>query len=154
MSGEAMLQLKGLPLFDGDDLKYKRWARKFKNFASLNDFVDIMEGGEEVPEKTDANTDAEKAVIKRARQGYNYLSMACKGKAEDIVDTVSDRDLPRAWKMLEDTFKPRIYRHMVSLITQYNNLYLKDFTIDPAVWFNELEARSQFVRPCGDRSCL
>jgi Reverse transcriptase (RNA-dependent DNA polymerase) len=149
MSGETMSQLKALPLFDGDDMKYKRWARKFKNFASLNDLLDILEGRETVPVKTDANTDAEKAIIKRACQGYNYLSMACKGKAEDIVDTVSDRDLPRAWKMLEDTFKPRTYRHMVSLITQYNNLYLKDFNIDPAVWFNELSEMRQEINSYG-----
>jgi hypothetical protein len=66
MSGETMSQLKALPLFDGDDMKYKRWARKFKNFASLNDLLDILEGRETVPVKTDANTDAEKAIIKRA----------------------------------------------------------------------------------------
>jgi hypothetical protein len=100
MSGETMSQLKNLPLFDGDDLKYKRWARKFKNFASLNEFLEIMEGDETVPVKTDANTDDEKKVIKRAVQGYNYLSMACKGKAEDIVDTVSNRDLAEAWRKL------------------------------------------------------
>jgi hypothetical protein len=42
-------------------------------------------------------------------------------------------------------FKPRTYRRMVLLIT----LYLKDFTIDPAVWFNELAEMRQEVNSFG-----
>lgn len=145
MSDGYLSSVKGLPLFKGESLNYKKWTKKFIVIARVYDFYDILTG---VPRALDDDetkwSDEDRAWVKRKYIGHSYLTMSLSGKAEEMIQSVPDGDLQGVWNKLRQTFRPDTYSTMVTLTSQYYNSHLKSIETDPDDWFNEMaELRSE-----------
>ena len=136
--------------FSGEEEKWNEWKSKFLVKAKSGGYRDLLLGKVTAPDEGATGydysnlSDAAKAALKANEDGFDALTLACKGIAHELVASAvtsahPDGNAREAWVLLSKTYEDDTMATRISLKAEFDNCRMASNYAHPNEWFTELD---------------